>query len=113
MSWEIETEAEAEARRKTGAIDGRFQVCHPAAGFVDSANTLAEAFEIADRYAARKMPDGGLFLGDPFEIEVYDRMARRGRARTWRRRPKNGTYSVKYGDKFSKDAFWQCVDIRN
>ncbi len=36
MTWTIETDAEAAARQRTGAIDGRYQVCHPVEGFIEA-----------------------------------------------------------------------------
>jgi|SRR5579859_3281176 len=83
--WTIETDDEAEKRRLSGAIDGRFQICCPVSGLIDVADTLGEAFDIGDRYETRKMPDGSLFCGEPFHVEVYDRMARKGQPRLWRR----------------------------
>jgi len=112
MNWEIETDESAEQRRRAGATDGRFQVCHPDAGLIDCADTLAEAFAIGDRYAARTLPDGKPFCATPFEVEVYDRMARNGQPRTWRRRPKNSTICIEHGDKGTMAAWWKCVSKR-
>lgn len=113
--WTIETDEEADARRRTGAIDGRFQVCHPAEGLIEAVNTLAEAFEIADRYAMRTLPDGKPYCTTPEQVEVYDRMARRGQPRTWRRIAK-GTVNLKicveHGDYCTIFAWWKCIEKR-
>lgn len=117
----METDTESEARQRTGAINGRYQIVHPDSGLIEVADTLGEAFQIADRFETRTMHDGNLFCGEPFRVEVYDRMARCGQPRVWRRRPKNGgspkvsypyAYCVEGGDKFSLDAFWKCVQKR-
>lgn len=110
--WTIETDHEAKARERTGAINGRYQVCHPDEGLIDTADKIGEAFSIGDRYAMRTLPDGSPYCTTPFAVEVYDRMARNGGCRIWRRQPKRGTYSMKKFDKFSLDARWECVELR-
>jgi hypothetical protein len=113
MSWTIETDAEAEARRRTGATDGRYQVVHSDTGLVECADRIGEAFELADRCAARTMPDGRPMYSDPWAFEVYDRMARRRQPQVWRRVDKeHTTYCVWHGDRYSVGAFWQAVEYR-
>ena len=112
MTWTIETEESDIARRLTGAINGRYQVCHPVHGFIDAADTLGEAFRIGDAYELRKMPDGTLFCGSPYQVDVYDRMARNGQPRVWRRQRKDATHCWERGDKMSMDGRWKCVEKR-
>lgn len=111
--WTIETDEDAEARQRQGAINGRYQVCHPAEGLVGWADTKAEAFRMADDYAERKLPDGRPYCTTPFEVEVYDRMARQGQPRKWLRQPrKGGTYCMEHGDWLSNGARWKCIEKR-
>ncbi len=114
MNYTIETDAEAETRRRSGAIDGRYQICHPDVGLVECADIRSDAFAIADRCAAQVLRDGTPAFSDPYAFEVYDRMARRGYARTWRRQPKNGTHCWEYGDRYSDlgNNRWKCIAIR-
>lgn len=117
MSWSIETDESTEVRRKSGAIDDRYQVYHPIHGLIETASTLADAFDIGSRYEQRKMPNGELFCGEPFAVEVYDRMAKRGRPRCWRRQAKTGTYHTPGGpgamfDKYGDNCRWVCTETR-
>lgn len=114
MTYTMEADAEAETRRRSGAIDGRYQICdQDGDGLIATADTRADAFDIADRYALRKLPDGSPYCADPYRIEVYDRMARMGQSQTWRRQPKNvGTYCLEHGDYYSMDGRWKCIEKR-
>ncbi len=103
MGWTIETDEEAEARQRTGAINGRYQVCHPVDGLIECADRLSEAFAIGDRWDERE-------TGYPkFQVEVYDRMARNGQPRIWRRQSKMTTHCWEHGDRFSRDGRWKVI----
>lgn len=83
MGWSVETDEEA-ANRK-GAIDGRYQICHPDEGLVEYADRRADAFSLAEWYAVQKNKyTGQPMFSDPYAFEVYDRMARVGAPQTWR-----------------------------
>ncbi len=121
MTWTIETDEESAARQRSGAIDGRYQVCHPVEGLVAWSDTLGDAITQADHYAQRTLPDGRPYCTTPFEVEVYDRMARRGQPQKWRRTDRRGVRSadsqcyvrsMKRGDKLSSDAWWSVVEYR-
>jgi hypothetical protein len=68
----------------------RYHVCHPADGLVGTARRLADALRLGDSWEAR---DTGY---PPYQVEVYDSMARRGRPQVWARRP----------------GGWECVRLR-
>lgn len=108
--WTIATDEEADARRRTGAIDGRYQLCQPTEGMIACFDRLHEAFAAGDAFEMWADPPSGY---PPYTVEVYDRMARQGQPRTWRRQPrKGGTYCMEHGDKFSTHGRWKCVDKR-
>lgn len=109
--WTIQTDEECATEKSFGAIVDRYIVSHPVYGMVESANTKGEAFELGDRYEMRTMPDGSLFCGEPYHVEVYDRMARFGKAQKWRR-TKRDVYKFEHGDKYSRDGFWKVVECR-
>lgn len=100
--WTIETDEE----HASGAINGRYQVCHPLDGLIDTADTRSEAFEIAERWDAR---EHGYHK---CEVEVYDRMARHGQPRAWRRQSNTMTHCFERGDKLTMESHWKCIDKR-
>jgi hypothetical protein len=111
--WTIETDDEAAARQRTGAIDGRYQVCHPDTGLVECCDRLGDAFAIADRQAVATVKvTGAPMYSDPWAFEVFDRMARVGQPTTWKRASKDGTYCWGRGDKYSMDARWVVIKRR-
>lgn len=102
--WTIETDEEDAARQQSGAINGRYQICHPVEGLIETADTLADAFDIADRW------DNPERSGYPaFAVEVYDRMARHGQPRTWRRQPKDATHCFEHGDRLTMTGRYKVV----
>jgi len=113
MTWTMETDEEAKARARTGAIgQGRYQIYHPVNGHIEMADTRLEAFKIAERYETRTMQDGSLFCGTPYEVMIYDRMARNGCGQLWRRQPKDSTYCMEKFDFFTMDSRWKCIERR-
>lgn len=112
MTWTIETDDEAKKRAQSRAIDERYLICHPDHGLVLAVGTRNEAFKIAERYEMRIMADGSLFCGEPYHVEVYDRMARQRGGQTWKRQPKSGDFSVEHHDWLTADSLWKCIARR-
>lgn len=105
-TWTMETDAESDARKQTGAIDGRYQVCHPVEGFIECCDRLADAFRAADSWDER---DHGY---PKFEVEVYDRMAREGGVRTWRRQRKDADHCFENGDRLTMTGRYKVIKRR-
>lgn len=106
QTWTVETDDEVAARQRTGAINGRYLVCHPVDGFIESVDRIADAFAIADRWDER---DHGYAK---FEVEVYDRMARKGHPTVWRRQRKDGDHCFEHGDRLTMNGRFKVVKRR-
>ena len=96
-------------------FDGRYEFVHPDTGLVVCCRSLGDAFAWADRIADARTPTGEPKWSDPWAFEVYDRMARVGQPRTWKRQPKNpgpGGRCWQHGDRYSMGAWWVMVERR-
>lgn len=90
-------------------VHSRYHICEPICGLIDAVSRLSDAFRIGDDHAERVLTDGAPFCARPFEIEVYDSMAREGYAQVWRRQPKRGTYCMEHGDKITMRSRWKVI----
>lgn len=109
--WMIETDKEELRRIRMGAVNGRYQICHPDEGFIGAVDRRADAFEEGERYAIRKLPNGDPYCARPYQVEIYDRMARRGRPRIWRLQRRLPESVLEQGDVASgnSDVFWKAI----
>ena len=61
-----------------GRIEDRYEIGHHQEGLIDTARTLKDAKEIADRW--RKSDTG---YANPDSVKIYDSMARRNQITEW------------------------------